>query len=42
VWAVCSGGRLLRSEPGAWVWRSALPSEVGLRVESVSFTARDA
>jgi len=26
VHAVCSGGRLLRSAPDAWEWRSALPS----------------
>jgi photosystem II stability/assembly factor-like uncharacterized protein len=25
VYAVCSGGRLLRSEPDAWRWRSVLP-----------------
>jgi hypothetical protein len=25
VYAVCSGGRLLRSEPDAWRWRPALP-----------------
>lgn len=37
VWAVCSGGRLLRADPGAWSWRSPLPTGASLRVESISF-----
>lgn len=42
VWAICSGGRLLRATPGEWFWRSALPADVDLAVQSVSFVARDA
>lgn len=37
VWAVCSGGRLLISEPGPWAWRSAVPEAASLRAEAVSF-----
>jgi photosystem II stability/assembly factor-like uncharacterized protein len=37
VWAVCSGGRLLRATPGDWQWTSALPHGTDLRVESVAF-----
>ncbi len=37
IWAVCSGGRLLVSEPGPWAWRSPLPEEADLRAEAVSF-----
>jgi photosystem II stability/assembly factor-like uncharacterized protein len=37
IWAVCSGGRLLVSEPGPWAWRSPLPEEASLRAEAVSF-----
>lgn len=37
VYAVCSGGRLLRSEPGPWRWRSALPSGQVDRVLAVAF-----
>lgn len=39
VYAVCSGGRLLVSEPGPWRWRSALPDGVPDEVVSVSFLA---
>lgn len=39
IWAVCSGGRLLRADPGAWRWSSALPAGGGLRVESVAFVS---
>lgn len=39
VWAICSGGRLLRAEPGAWLWRSALPAAADLTVQSISFVA---
>ncbi len=37
VWAICSGGRLFWSEPGPWMWRSALPSDTELRVQSLAF-----
>ena len=36
VFAVCSGGRLLRSAPDAWVWRSALPGAEEAHVVSIS------
>jgi hypothetical protein len=39
VYAVCSGGRLLRSDPGPWRWRSALPAGHPDNVDSVSFLA---
>ena len=36
VWAICAAGRLFRSEPGEWEWRSIdLPD--GVTVESVCF-----
>ena len=37
VWAVCSGGRLLRATPGEWQWQSALPADTDLAVQSVTF-----
>lgn len=37
IWAVCSGGRLLVSEPGPWSWRSPLPEGIAIHAESVSF-----
>lgn len=37
VWAVCSGGRLLVSEPGPWLWRSPLPGGASIDAEAVSF-----
>jgi photosystem II stability/assembly factor-like uncharacterized protein len=37
VYAVCARGRLLRSEPGPWRWRSALPGGPPENVVSVSF-----
>jgi hypothetical protein len=37
VWAICSGGRLLRATPGAWTWESALPAGAALHVRSVAF-----
>ncbi len=42
IWAVCSGGRLLRSAPGPWEWRSVLPGDADLRVQSISFVPREA
>ena len=37
VHAVCSGGRLLRSDPGPWLWHSALPANRSDSVVSVCF-----
>jgi photosystem II stability/assembly factor-like uncharacterized protein len=37
IYAVCSGGRLLRSDPGPWQWRSALPPNLPDNVVSVCF-----
>jgi photosystem II stability/assembly factor-like uncharacterized protein len=37
VWAICSGGRLLRSAPGDWSWSSALPPDAAVTVKSVAF-----
>jgi hypothetical protein len=37
VYAVCSGGRLLRSAPDAWRWSSALPAGQDDSAVSVSF-----
>jgi photosystem II stability/assembly factor-like uncharacterized protein len=39
IYAVCSGGRLLRAEPDSWRWRSALPPGLPDDVESVGFLA---
>jgi photosystem II stability/assembly factor-like uncharacterized protein len=39
VWAICSRGRLLRAEPGAWEW-ALVPGSEGLEVESVAFDQR--
>jgi photosystem II stability/assembly factor-like uncharacterized protein len=36
VWAICSRGRLLRAEPGAWEW-APVPGSEGHEVESVAF-----
>jgi hypothetical protein len=37
VWAICSGGRLLRAAPDAWSWSSALPPDARVSVKSVTF-----
>jgi photosystem II stability/assembly factor-like uncharacterized protein len=37
VWAICSGGRLLRAAPDDWSWSSALPPDVEPIVKSVAF-----
>jgi len=37
VWAICSGGRLLRATPGEWAWESALPQGAALQVRSLAF-----
>jgi len=39
IWAICSGGRLLTATAGEWHWRSALPGDANVDVESVSFVA---
>jgi photosystem II stability/assembly factor-like uncharacterized protein len=39
VWAICSGGRLLRAPPDHWSWSSALPPDADLTVKSVAFPA---
>ena len=35
VWAICSGGRLLRAMPGEWRWESTLPAPITAR--SIAF-----
>jgi photosystem II stability/assembly factor-like uncharacterized protein len=35
VWAICSGGRLLRATPGEWRWESTLPDAIQAR--SIAF-----
>jgi photosystem II stability/assembly factor-like uncharacterized protein len=40
VWAICSGGRLLRASPDDWSWSSALPPEGDAGVKSVAFATR--
>ena len=40
VWAICSGGRLLRAMPGEWRWSAALPAGAMVSVEDVSFVAQ--
>jgi photosystem II stability/assembly factor-like uncharacterized protein len=37
VWAICSGGRVLRAAPDDWWWSSALPLDAGVSVKSVAF-----
>jgi photosystem II stability/assembly factor-like uncharacterized protein len=37
VWAICAGGRLLRTAPGELAWRSALPPDTAVSVKSVAF-----
>jgi photosystem II stability/assembly factor-like uncharacterized protein len=39
VWAICSGGRLLRATAGDLSWSSALPPDSGVSVKSVAFAA---
>jgi photosystem II stability/assembly factor-like uncharacterized protein len=39
IWAICSGGRLFRAEPGEWHWRSLLPEGAKVGVEAVTFLA---
>ena len=35
VWAICSGGRLLRAMPGEWQWEAVLPAAIEAR--SIAF-----
>jgi photosystem II stability/assembly factor-like uncharacterized protein len=37
ILAICSRGRLLRAEPGEWLWGPALPPDADLEVKSVAF-----
>jgi photosystem II stability/assembly factor-like uncharacterized protein len=37
IWAICSGGRVFRAEPGEWQWCSPLPADTTVEVKSVSF-----
>jgi photosystem II stability/assembly factor-like uncharacterized protein len=37
IYAVCAGGRLLRSAPGPWRWTSALPHDQPDNAVSVTF-----
>lgn len=37
IWAICSGGRLLRATPGEWFWRAVAPDAAALSVQSVAF-----
>jgi photosystem II stability/assembly factor-like uncharacterized protein len=37
IWAICSGGRLLRAAPDDWLWSSALPADGAVTVKSVAF-----
>jgi photosystem II stability/assembly factor-like uncharacterized protein len=39
VWAICSGGRLLRATPGKWAWEPALPQGAAVQVRSLAFVA---
>jgi photosystem II stability/assembly factor-like uncharacterized protein len=42
IWAICSGGRLLRAEPGEWHWSSPLPATADVnKVKSVAFLTDD-
>ncbi|MGN6674755.1 MAG: WD40/YVTN/BNR-like repeat-containing protein [Thermomicrobiales bacterium] len=42
IWAICSGGRLLRAVPGEWRWEAVLPAGADLTVQSVAFVPRGA
>lgn len=42
IWAVCSGGRLLRAVPGEWRWQGALPEGSAPAAQSVVFAPRAA
>jgi photosystem II stability/assembly factor-like uncharacterized protein len=38
VWAICSGGRLLRATPGEWRWES--PLQPAVQARSIAFAAQ--
>jgi photosystem II stability/assembly factor-like uncharacterized protein len=40
IWAICSGGRLLRATPGEWSWHSAPSGSAEHKAQSVSFVGR--
>jgi photosystem II stability/assembly factor-like uncharacterized protein len=40
VWALCSGGRLLRATPGEWRWTTVIPDGHGINAQSVAFVTR--
>jgi photosystem II stability/assembly factor-like uncharacterized protein len=42
VWAICSGGRLLRAAPDDWSWSSVLAPDAGVTVKSVAFATASA
>lgn len=37
IWAICSGGRLLKASPGEWAWASVLPAGREIASQSVAF-----
>ena len=37
IWAICSGGRLLKAQAGEWHWSSALPQGSTLAAHSAAF-----
>lgn len=37
IWAVCSGGRLLRAVPGEWQWETVVADDAPVDVEAVAF-----
>jgi photosystem II stability/assembly factor-like uncharacterized protein len=39
IWAICSQGRLFRTEPGEWRWRSPLLANAHVRVKSAALLA---
>ena len=41
VWAICSGGRLLRAKPDDLSWSSALPADTDVSVKSVAFRSAE-
>ncbi|MCO5177300.1 MAG: hypothetical protein M9890_10060 [Thermomicrobiales bacterium] len=39
VWAICSGGRLLRAEPGEWQWETLVADDAPVDIEAVAFVS---
>jgi photosystem II stability/assembly factor-like uncharacterized protein len=37
IWALTSGGRLFRAEPGEWQWQALLPQDARIAVRSLAF-----